>query len=159
MSLNDNINNFGNNLINLFKNLDFSDIYPQIIALIRRSIVTNFVTGGRYSEGPSKEIFGGGTQKWKPSRRALKQAGQTLRDTGVLLNSIQIIIERSNNTGFILKMTTITPYAAIHQYGGTIKSKKNREIPIPRRPFLVLQNEDITGIQKIIKNYLKTKLG
>lgn len=61
--------------------------------------------------------------KWKPSRRAIEQNGQTLRDTGRLVASIS-----SAGAGHVSEVTpqsvfvgTNVEYAAIHQFGGEIK--------------------------------------
>lgn len=153
MNLFSNIDDFGNKLIKFFENLNYSDIYPQIIALIRRSIVTNFVTGGRYGNNP----YGGGATKWKPSRRAISQAGQTLRDKGLLLNSIQIAVENRPGKGFYLKLGSNLAYARIHQKGGRIKTKYTT-VNMPARPYLVLQDEDINGIRQLVEKYMLTKI-
>ena len=61
--------------------------------------------------------------RWKPSRRALEQKGQTLRDTGRLIDSIS-----AGGAGHVSEVTpqsvfvgTNVEYAAIHQFGGEIK--------------------------------------
>lgn len=52
---------------------------------------------------------------WRPSERAVKEHGQTLRDTGRLLNSFSA---HPTSDGFDIRSDV--EYAAIHQYGGTI---------------------------------------
>lgn len=58
----------------------------------------------------------GRPQRWKPSRRARKQGGMTLRDTNRLYRSI---IARSDAMSAMVG--TNVRYAAIHHYGGEIK--------------------------------------
>jgi phage gpG-like protein len=124
LRIEDEISNWGQQLFNKFNNIDLSPIYPQIIAVVRRSIVTNFQTGGRYGS----DIWGGGETPWKPSKRAIKQGGKTLRDKGLLLNSIQVIVERNGpGKGFTIKLATNLPYAAIHQFGGQIHQAARSE--------------------------------
>ncbi len=52
---------------------------------------------------------------WRPSERAVEEHGQTLRDTGRLLNSFSA---HPTHGGFEIR--TDVEYAAIHQYGGII---------------------------------------
>ncbi len=52
---------------------------------------------------------------WERSQRAIKQHGQTLRDTGRLMNSITMKV--FNN---VLTVGTNVVYAAIQHFGGTI---------------------------------------
>ena len=123
MSIDGEITNWGARFYEKIRTVDLSPIYPQIIAIIRRSIVTNFRQGGRFGSG----LFGGGSSAWKPSGRAIKQGGQTLRHTGLLLNSIQVVIERRSSAGFVIKLISNLPYAAIHHFGGQIKQAARTE--------------------------------
>lgn len=68
--------------------------------------------------------------KWRPSRRAQAQGGQTLRDTGRLAASIS-----AGGEGHINEVTkdsifvgTNVAYAAIHQFGGEIKQAAQSRI-------------------------------
>ena len=73
----------------------------QIAGIVKSSVLKNFMVGGR--------------PKWKPSQRAIKEHGQTLRYTGVLMNSIDGHGYRDR-----AEVWTNVPYAATHQYGADI---------------------------------------
>ena len=132
---------------------------PEIAEMLRTSIDYNFRVGGRFG----KEKYGGGTEKWKISYRAKEQGGQTLVDTRRLANSISYKI-----SGDRIQFGTNVKYAAIHQYGGTIKAKQAKglffkigkkrfrkaQVRIPRRPYLVFQRADILLAAKIVGHYL-----
>lgn len=79
----------------------------EINAIMHNEVDENFQAGGR---DPS----------WPESKRATKQGGQTLIDSGQLVGSIQEFI--SGNTSGV---STNKAYAAIHNFGG----------PITRHPF------------------------
>ena len=124
MRIEDEITQWGERFYNKIRTMDLTPIYPQIIAVVRRSVVANFQSGGRYGS----DVWGGGSAAWKPSGRAIKKGGKTLRNKGLLLNSIQVIIERKGSgNGFNIKLSTNLPYAAIHQYGGQIKQGARSE--------------------------------
>lgn len=67
---------------------------------------------------------GGRPEKWPPSRRALKEGGQTLRDTGALEHSVLQPQVDSQSVTFGSNL----PYAAIHQFGGEIRRAARSEI-------------------------------
>ncbi len=60
-------------------------------------------------------------------------------------------------------------YAAIHQFGGTIRPKKGRalsvggrsvsKVTIPARPFLGVSEEDIGEVESLVSEYLADALG
>lgn len=116
--------------------------------VIKRSIVENFKQEGRPT-------------KWKPSLRAIKQHGQTLSDTGMLKSSFQISPESDSVSVF-----TPVKYAAIHNFGGQVrkrtgKSSKGKKVKIgnstftmPKRQFMMVQDEDWFEIKKKLSNYL-----
>ena len=54
--------------------------------------------------------------RWKPSRRALKEGGQTLTDTARLRQSIDV--EATDDT---MRIGTNLPYGRMHQLGGEIQ--------------------------------------
>lgn len=74
---------------------------------------------GQYGESSTRLRFarqvGPDGQRWKPSKRALKKGGQTLRLKGHLLGSISY---RANQSGAEWGSNRV--YAGIHQFGGTI---------------------------------------
>ncbi|MBX9702383.1 MAG: phage virion morphogenesis protein [Acetobacteraceae bacterium] len=108
---------------------------------------------------------GPGGIPWKKSGRALAQGGQTLSDTGRLKASI------THRAGAKeLLVGTDTRYAAIHQFGGTIRAKGKalafslpwlkrrgdsgmrfvKSVTIPARPFLGLDAGDREMIAETI---------
>ena len=176
------VDKFGRDMIDFFRNIDFSPIFPQIRTVIQTSISRNFSEGGRYG---NDNIMDGGSNKWTKSKRAIKQSGQTLRDTGQLAASIRVDVTQTGHTIFI-EVGSNKPYAAIHQFGGDIQRAAHSKlyiqhraengkfekgtkfgkggvtvgpytIHIEARPFLVIQDEDIEEIQQIIVTFLATK--
>lgn len=59
---------------------------------------------------------------WPPSLRALAEGGQTLTDTARLRQSI---VSRADRRGF--EVGTNLVYAAIHQFGGTIRQPERQQ--------------------------------
>jgi phage virion morphogenesis protein len=108
----------------------------QISEIMRDAVEENFEQEGR--------------PKWKPSKRAQKQGGKTLQDTGSLASSISMKFTR--NTAVV---GTNKKYAAIHQFGG--KAGRGRKVTIPARPFLRLTNEDLEEIKTTILEHFKAK--
>lgn len=106
--------------------------------------------------------------KWKPSRRALKQRGQTLHDTGRLSESI---VSGGVGAGSIYRLSESSleigsnlAYAAIHQFGGTIRQAA-RSDRLPRTfarlgHRLVFQGRDgkVTVGHKLDGTPIKRKL-
>ena len=134
----------------LLQNIDYSPIFPLIEQVLQTSIDRNFSEGGRYGENNQ---FGGGFTKWKKSKRAMKQNGQTLVDTGQLAASIRVNV--AQESGLItVEIGSNKVYAAIHNFGG--QTGRNRSVTMPARPFLVIQDEDIEEIQQLIVNFLKS---
>lgn len=66
---------------------------------------------------------------WKPSQRALRDHGQTLRLTGRLRNSLTYVADHAS-----VAIGTNVRYGAIHQLGG--KAGRGRKVTIPARPYL-----------------------
>ena len=119
----------------------------QCGGVLLRSIAKTFEAGGRPT-------------KWKPSIRASMAGGKTLLKTARLLRSITMQVAARR-----LTVGTAVIYARIHQLGGTIKPKSAKalkinipgigwrtmkQVTIPARPFLVLQDEDIRVFGRII---------
>lgn len=137
---------------------DLSPAFKEIGQLIRDSSIKNFKEGGRPT-------------KWKISKRAELQNGQTLMDSGKLKNSITY--NAYSNKAII---GTNKPYAAIHQFGGKIPPHaiepifkkalywKGAKHPVkrvmhpgfqmPKRPFLLIQKEDMVEIKDILKRHI-----
>lgn len=69
-----------------------------------------------HNDAVEKNFEQEGRPKWKPSKRAQKQGGKTLQDTGQLAASISQ--QYTSNSAVV---GTNKKYAAIHQFGGTIQ--------------------------------------
>jgi len=82
-----NLREFQRALKDKFQRANFQFLLPRINNIIQSSISDNLQKGGRYGKD---NIFGGGSLKWKPSKRAISQGGQTLQDTGQLAASIRV---------------------------------------------------------------------
>lgn len=130
--------------------------------VIAQSVQYNFAAGGR-------------PQKWPPLKY---RRGQPLRDTGRLMNSINAQV--SGGRGLV---STAVRYAATHNYGakkgqygvkqvmvpahtrqrgGTsykVRSHKRKQaLPwgdIPQREFMMVQDEDVLGIERILKRLVE----
>jgi phage virion morphogenesis protein len=117
--------------------------------------------------------------RWKPSRRAIREGGQTLVKTSRLRNSITWSADATRAL-----IGTNVQYAAIHQTGGTVgiparvmpHGKKGRyisrsaagqaegsvrisfssarKVEMPARPFLGVSREDWEHIANIVREYL-----
>jgi len=98
--------------------------------LMRSSVLENFRQEGR-------------PEKWKPSIRAQEEGGQTLTDEGHLKGSIYAIAKRQS-----LQLGSPLVYASVHNFGYPPKN-------IPKRKFLLFQEEDIKQAKKILELYFK----
>lgn len=102
---------------------------------------------------------------WKKSWRAQVQNGQTLRDTGRLLNSFYVKI---TNTGAIVSSNV--EYAPHLHYGAVITPKKApylkfktpmggwvsaKRVVLPARPILGVSADDAQGILFEVEEYLQ----
>lgn len=153
MSVNDqNVDAFAALIINYIKQLDFTPILPKIEQIIRNSIDRNFSEGGRYG---TANKFGGGSDKWKPSYRAGKQSGQTLVDKGTLAKSIRVRVSQVNGS-IVVEMGSNLEYAAIHQFGGSIKVNARSETFIRSRYSKGARKGQF---KKLSKDMSKRKLG
>lgn len=100
---------------------------------------------------------------WPKSLRALLEGGKTLSDSGRLG---RIIHQASDDS---VMVGTDAPYAAIHQFGGTIRAKTAAglrftladgsarivtQVRMPARPFLGLDEDDGAEILFILENHL-----
>jgi phage virion morphogenesis protein len=100
-------------------------------------------------------------QQWKASLRAALHGGQTLRDSGGLLGSITY--EAGNGS---VAVGTNKVYAAIHQFGGSIKAKgakslafrlagggfaQVRSVTMPARPFLGASDTDQAELLRVLQ--------
>lgn len=102
---------------------------------------------------------------WKPSIRAQKQGGETLRNTGRLMNSLTHRVD-----GDSVEYGTNVDYALPLHYGADIKpvaSKyltfripgvgfvRKKQVILPARPILGLSQEDGEATLDIINNFLQ----
>ena len=112
-----------------------------------------------------EQAAGGG--RWPPSIRALAEGGQTLTDSGRLRASITRDVEDRR----VLVGTNVL-YAAIQQFGGTIRAKtakglrfkagsewrRKQCVTLPPRPFLGIDDDDRTEIALIARDWLRAAL-
>lgn len=102
---------------------------------------------------------------WVPSIRARTQGGETMRDTGRLMNSITHAV-----SGDSVEIGTNVPYALPLHFGATIRAVNGpylrfpvgggwatvKEVELPARPFIGITDEDAEGISSIITHFLAT---
>jgi|CXWL01.1.fsa_nt_gi phage virion morphogenesis protein len=92
--------------------------------------------------------------------KALKRAQQRLanvmilQDSGVLKNSQRA--EVSNNTLRVGPTGPAAIYGRIHQFGG--KTGRGKKITIPARPFLVVQDEDLTELKDLVSDHIEKQI-
>lgn len=106
-------------------------------------------------------------QPWEQSIRVKKQGGQTLRDTGRLMNSI------THKTGNdLVEVGTNVMYAAMMHYGGAITATgggylkfriagawmQKRSVTIPPRPFLGLDANSELQIIDVINQFMQLRM-
>lgn len=102
-------------------------------------------------------------ERWKPSLRVQLGGGKTLTRDGHLGDSIG---SYANQRSAVWGVNRI--YAAIHQFGGTIRAKTSRglrfrigdrwstkrQVSIPARPFLGISEGDRQDILDLVENHL-----
>jgi phage gpG-like protein len=113
MTIEDEINRWAREFTNKMARIDLSPLFPAIQQIARNSIIQNFRDGGRFG---NDNAFGGGSTKWIQSARSRKQSGQTLRDKGLLMNSITVQCSQAGGE-LVIKVGSNMPYARVHQYG------------------------------------------
>jgi phage virion morphogenesis protein len=134
--------------------IDFTPAMAAIADYMRSEAVTGFET----ETGPDGA-------RWRPSARALEDGGLTLTDTGQLRQSITAA---SDATSAIAGTNLI--YAAIHQFGGTIRPKAGKKalatpfgarasVTMPARPFLGFGADDVIAIDRILVRHLDAAFG
>lgn len=133
--------------------------------VLLRSIARNFKAGGR-------------PVRWKKSKRAKREGGQTLVDTARLKKSVTMQV-----SGKKLIVGTNVKYAAIHHLGGRISQnvtvkkfwrymdkafgkriparkvlvrshQRHMKFEMPERPFVMVQDEDWRVFRRIIGDYV-----
>ncbi len=114
------------------------------------------------------EVAPGGVP-WKKSRRAIERGGKTLQDKGFLLRSLD---RRSGERFAEVGVKPGAPqstYAAIHQFGGTIRPRARKalsfggrlvaKVVMPARPYLGFDPDVREDIVLILKRHLSRALG
>ncbi len=139
-------------LLGRLRSLEEADTAATMAAVgeaIRTSTLERFDTG-KDPEG----------RAWKKSIRAQQDGGKTLSKSRDLATSIHV---ESSAKG--VEVGTNKEYAAIHQFGGTIRAKNDgllkfkigdqwiskRSIEMPARPYLGITDEDMQEIMHIIE--------
>lgn len=140
-----------NKAINQALEAEKRDLMGSLGAIVKNATLINF----------KKETSPDGTP-WIPSKRAQKEGGQTLRDTGILRNSIsyQVVSDTEVQIG------TNVPYGAIHQFGfdgiigvpahtraGHSVKAHDRKLVMPARPFIGINNQVLKNIDKAIEQW------
>jgi phage virion morphogenesis protein len=132
---------------------DMSPVMSELGEIALSSIEKNFEVGGRYS---SPDSWRGGSKKWKPLASATikqrekegKWPGQILvKSAGGLAPSISTYVTKDS-----VSVGTNKVYAAIHQFGG--RAGRGHKVTIPARPYIVIQDEDITEMKAAVTDYL-----
>jgi len=145
---------------------DLTDTLPimrRIAGIMADSVEENFAREGR--------------PRWEPSKRAIRDFGQTLQKSGRLAASIT-----QKATATEAMVGTNVKYAAVHQFGakkgafGTfaakVKAHERKGVPvkahtrnvktpwgdIPARPFMMVQDEDWGGIKTAVVDYIEGKI-
>lgn len=135
----------------------------EIGFLMTQEMKTNIAEGGRPTA-------------WKKSIRAEKQGGQTLRDSGTLMNSMTFEVQGASvaagPTAVGKKKLSDPRIFGILAYGGTIRAKnkpflrfripgggwaRKKEVTIPPRDFTNISPEAQTTFGEIIQNYLQAQ--
>lgn len=128
---------------------------------------------GSYVESSTQLRFRAGAgpegDPWPPSIRAIALGGRTLRDSGRLRDSFQ----RGALGRDRVEAGTNVIYAAIHQFGGTIRARsapalsfplpgggwvRTDQVTIPARPFAGVDSDDLGHMRRIVADYLEERL-
>lgn len=106
---------------------------------------------------------------WKKSRRAASQGGKTLQDSRRLYASLTSRVVGAGT----LEVGTNVAYAAVHQFGATIRPKTKKRlkfripgggfrtaagVTIPARPFLGFTQADREDVSDILARHLRVAL-
>ena len=107
-------------------------------------------------------------QPWVPSYRATNQGGETLRDKGVLMNSLTHVVLADG-----VEYGTNAPYAGPLHFGAEIQAVNGpflrfkipgggwvskKSVTLPARPFLGINADDEQTIADIINDFLRPGL-
>ena len=92
-------------------------------------------------------------QPWLPSQRAIRERGQTLRDTSRLLSSLTYVALPDGVT-----WGTNVVYARMMHYGGLKSVFPHLWGDIPARPFLGMNEDDRASVLNIINRIMDEDL-
>lgn len=105
---------------------------------------------------------------WKRSQRAIEDGGKTLQDKGFLIASLG----QRHGPEFAevgVESGVAAPYAAIHQFGGTIVPKNKKalsfggrvvsKVVMPARPYLGFDPDTIEDIREVLAAHLRRAFG
>ena len=107
-------------------------------------------------------------QPWVPSYRATNQGGETLRDKGILMNSLTHVVLADG-----VEYGTNVPYAGPLHFGAEIRAVNGpflrfkipgrgwvskKSVTLPARPFLGINADDEQTISDIINAFLRPGL-
>ena len=107
-------------------------------------------------------------QPWVPSYRATNQGGETLRDKGILMNSLTHVVLADG-----VEYGTNVPYAGPLHFGAEIRAVNGpflrfkipgggwvskKAVTLPARPFLGINADDEQTISDIINDFLRPGL-
>lgn len=101
---------------------------------------------------------------WKISIRVKEHGGKILSNNADLKNSIKVKV---NEDGVAVGTNKV--YAAIHQYGGSIRKKGTKKlifrilgrnqirdkIEMPKRAYLGINDENMTDINEILQDHIR----
>lgn len=145
----------------LFKRLkkqgeDFTPVMKVIGEILRTSAVKNFEAGGRPKWEPLSlaTLFSGRKGKFTTKKgRFKKGVEEKFRNRRVLIKSSRLMSSINSKASKDRTETgTNAIYAAIHQFGGD--AGRGRKVKIPARPFLMVQDEDMTEIRQSITAHI-----
>jgi phage virion morphogenesis protein len=101
---------------------------------------------------------------WKPSARAIEEGGKTLQDSGALKDSIEPDFGTDFAAAGVLASGGPAIYAAIHQFGGTIRARHKKALSfagrivaavrIPARPYLGFDDANRAFALEAISDHL-----
>jgi len=126
---------------------------------------------GEYMRNSTSERFSTQTdpqgQPWRPLSETYRQSKSSNPDKILTLNGYlrKIVYQVEGDTVLV---GSPMEYAAMHQFGGTIRPKTARalafggrvvaSVTIPARPFLGVSDADATEIEAIVSDYLAAAL-
>jgi phage virion morphogenesis protein len=121
------------------------------VGISNRTALMGTIAGTMLSAVTQNFADGGRPVPWESPK---KRTGTPLTDTGMLKNSIT---EMSDNDSAVVGTNLI--YAAIHNFGGTIKRETSKgkkvEIEMPQREFLILTEQDEADIMEDVQTYFQ----